>query len=147
MFFNKDDNRKKEVKDDDQNLYKNTTKYLQSSLISINNNNEILEDVSFTNIGEFYRDTCIFLTGATGFVGKGLLEKLLRTCHLIDTIYILLRPKRGMTVEQRFRELFKNPVINFSSSIFIFCKQFNVLYLFLLHLRCLTRSRRKIRNT
>lgn len=96
---------------DDQKSYKKlTTKYV-TSFINDSNNNDILDDSTVNNIGEFYRDTQIFLTGATGFVGKGLLEKLLRTCHLIDTIYILLRPKRGMTVEQRFRELFKNPVI------------------------------------
>lgn len=80
-----------------------------------NNNNEEDEDIDGTsscinNINEFYRDANIFITGATGFVGKALLEKLLRTCDLLNNVYVLLRPKRGMSIEQRFKELLKNPV-------------------------------------
>jgi FlaA1/EpsC-like NDP-sugar epimerase len=33
----------------------------------------------------------IFITGATGFVGKVLVEKLLRSCPDIAKIYILVR--------------------------------------------------------
>jgi FlaA1/EpsC-like NDP-sugar epimerase len=32
---------------------------------------------SIPSIPEFYRDKCIFITGATGFMGKALVEKLL----------------------------------------------------------------------
>jgi fatty acyl-CoA reductase len=34
------------------------------------------------------------LTGCTGFLGKVILEKLLRSCPDVKKIYIMVRPKR-----------------------------------------------------
>ena len=62
------------------------------------------------SIEEFYSATVILLTGATGFVGKGLLEKLLRVCPRIAAIFILLRPKKNQTIEERFKKLIDDPV-------------------------------------
>ncbi|GJQ85954.1 hypothetical protein Trydic_g21802 [Trypoxylus dichotomus] len=76
------------------------------------NNNTIIKDVVTNNIGDFYKDASVFVTGGTGFLGKALVEKLLRSCVNIDSIYLLMRPKRGMGCEQRLKELFKNPVFN-----------------------------------
>ncbi|KAK9293754.1 hypothetical protein QLX08_011382 [Tetragonisca angustula] len=75
------------------------------------------------SIEEFYSDTVILLTGATGFVGKGLLEKLMRICPYIAVIFILLRPKKNQTIEERFKKLINDPVFEFikaeyGSSIF-----------------------------
>lgn len=81
-----------------------------SNYIKTKNNNTIIKDVLTNNIGEFYRDACIFLTGGTGFVGKAVLEKILRSCEYIDSIYLLIRPKRGLSCELRLKELLKNPV-------------------------------------
>ncbi|KAG8232991.1 hypothetical protein J437_LFUL013655 [Ladona fulva] len=53
----------------------------------------------------FFRDRCILVTGATGFMGKVLVEKLLRSCPEIRTIYLLVRPKRGNDVRTRLEEL------------------------------------------
>ncbi|XP_022907146.1 putative fatty acyl-CoA reductase CG5065 [Onthophagus taurus] len=78
----------------------------------LKNNNTIIRDVITNNIGHFYKDASIFITGSTGFVGKALLEKLLRSCDDIDSVYLLIRPKRGMGCEQRLKELLKNPVFN-----------------------------------
>lgn len=36
----------------------------------------------------------MLLSGCTGFLGKVILEKLLRSCPDINRIYVLLRPKR-----------------------------------------------------
>lgn len=49
-------------------------------------------------------------TGGTGFLGKILIEKLLRSCSGISTIYVLVRPKKGQDVLQRIENLFEDPV-------------------------------------
>lgn len=77
-----------------------------------NNNNVVLSPDGSGFIRDFYDDAIIFVTGATGFLGKVLLEKLLRSCDGLRTILVLLRPKRGLTSEQRFEELLKNPVFD-----------------------------------
>lgn len=63
-----------------------------------------------SSLDAFFAETVILLTGATGFLGKALLEKLLRACPRVATIFILIRPKRRQTIEERFNELLENPV-------------------------------------
>lgn len=80
---------------------------------NINNNTIIFnQNTDATSIGNFYNDATVFVTGASGFLGKALLEKLLRSCNGIKTIQILLRSKRGMSSEQRLKELLENPVFD-----------------------------------
>lgn len=55
------------------------------------------------SVGAFYADSRVLVTGATGFVGKALLEKLLRTCDQVKTVHVLLRSKRGMSAQQRLQ--------------------------------------------
>ncbi|XP_052863077.1 putative fatty acyl-CoA reductase CG5065 [Anopheles cruzii] len=83
------------------------------------NNNEVPEagptDASGPTAGSlrsFYDGRCVFVTGGTGFLGKVLIEKLLRACGGLRTIYILLRPKRGLSSEQRYREFVRHPVFD-----------------------------------
>ncbi|XP_063924651.1 fatty acyl-CoA reductase wat-like [Zophobas morio] len=64
---------------------------------------------SNSQIKEFFKNQTVFLTGGSGFLGKILMEKLLRECEEIKKIYVLLRPKKGKTPEQRFKELFNHP--------------------------------------
>jgi fatty acyl-CoA reductase len=47
----------------------------------------------------------VFLTGATGFMGKVLMEKLLRSCPSLSCIFILVRPKKGKDPSARVQEL------------------------------------------
>ncbi|KAL6427484.1 hypothetical protein ACFW04_008770 [Cataglyphis niger] len=61
-------------------------------------------------IQEFYYGQSIFLTGGTGFMGKLLIEKLLRTCSGVASIYLLVRPKKGKDVHQRTEEIFDDPL-------------------------------------
>ncbi|XP_011495398.1 PREDICTED: putative fatty acyl-CoA reductase CG5065 [Ceratosolen solmsi marchali] len=63
-------------------------------------------------IEAFYAEAIVFVTGSTGFLGKALLEKLLRSCPRLSAIFILIRPKKGRTIEQRFTELIENPVFD-----------------------------------
>lgn len=67
------------------------------------------EDPVPTPIQNFYKDTAIFITGSTGFIGQLLLEKLLRSCPAISTIYILVRNKKGKNVQSRVDEIFEGP--------------------------------------
>lgn len=77
----------------------------------LSNGSDKSSNASKSSILEFYKDTNVFLTGATGFVGKALLEKLLRTCQ-VETVYILMRSKRGTDPKDRLKELFNNSVFD-----------------------------------
>lgn len=59
-----------------------------------------------SEIIKYYRNKSIFITGATGFLGKVLIEKLLRSCYDLKKIYILVRQKKGQTASQRLNEIF-----------------------------------------
>ncbi|KAJ1526768.1 hypothetical protein ONE63_008343 [Megalurothrips usitatus] len=58
-------------------------------------------------IPEFFAGRDVLVTGATGFMGKVLLEKLLRCCPDIRTIYILVRPKKGVEPSKRLESVAK----------------------------------------
>lgn len=63
-----------------------------------------------SSISEFYKGRSIFVTGATGFMGKVLVEKLLRACPGIERVYLLMRPSRDQTVDCRLQGLIENQV-------------------------------------
>ncbi|XP_015117036.1 putative fatty acyl-CoA reductase CG5065 [Diachasma alloeum] len=65
-----------------------------------------------TSVEAFFAASVVFITGVTGFLGKALLEKLLRACPEICTIYVLIRPKKNWGVQERFESLFDNPVFD-----------------------------------
>lgn len=52
----------------------------------------------------------IFLTGGSGFIGKVLIEKILRTIPDVGKIFILLRKKKGKYPEDRIRDILNNSV-------------------------------------
>ncbi|KAH8354957.1 hypothetical protein KR093_002911 [Drosophila rubida] len=68
------------------------------------------DDTSYVPIGQFYAGRSVFITGGTGFMGKVLVEKLLRSCPDIRNIYLLIRPKRGQEVSARLTELLNAPL-------------------------------------
>ncbi|XP_971355.2 uncharacterized protein LOC659998 [Tribolium castaneum] len=78
-------------------------------------------------IVNFFKNQTLFLTGGTGFVGKLILEKLLRECPEIKKIVLILRPKKGKTSQERFDQLFDLPCfellksmkINISEKVFL----------------------------
>ncbi|XP_063836686.1 putative fatty acyl-CoA reductase CG5065 [Ostrinia nubilalis] len=64
-------------------------------------------DAMTDRIAATYAGLSVFVTGGTGFMGKVLIEKLLRKCTEIRQIYLLVRPKKGKTPKQRLEELFQ----------------------------------------
>lgn len=62
------------------------------------------------SVQEFFKGKTIFITGASGFMGKVLIEKLLYSCSEIKEIIILIRPKKGKTAMERVNEFKDIPV-------------------------------------
>jgi len=60
------------------------------------------------SISETFKGKNIFITGGTGFIGKVLIEKLLRDCSDLNKVYLLVRPNKGKQPEERVYELFDN---------------------------------------
>ncbi|CAH1110198.1 unnamed protein product [Psylliodes chrysocephalus] len=63
-----------------------------------------------SEIAEWYRNQHVFVTGATGFMGKILIEKILRSCPDVAAVYILIRPKKGKEAAQRLEDFFSCPI-------------------------------------
>lgn len=74
-----------------------------------------------SNIQEFFKNKTIFITGGTGFLGKLIVNKLIRSCPQIKRIYMLVREKKGKTPNERLKDIFNLPVRK-------------LLYLFFLHI-------------
>ncbi|XP_077559529.1 putative fatty acyl-CoA reductase CG5065 isoform X2 [Haemaphysalis longicornis] len=68
------------------------------------------EENGGSQIAQFYQDQVVFLTGGTGFVGKVLLEKLLRSCPGVKEVYLLVRGKKGKEPEARTEAMLKSKV-------------------------------------
>ncbi|XP_025425522.1 putative fatty acyl-CoA reductase CG5065 [Sipha flava] len=58
-----------------------------------------------STIVEFFKGRNVFVTGATGFMGKVLIEKLVRSCPDIGKICILVRQKKGKDTDARIKEI------------------------------------------
>lgn len=67
------------------------------------------DDVAGQELKEFYTDSVLLITGGTGFLGRVLLQKLLRTFK-IKTIYLLVRRKNTCSIEERMDTFFQEVV-------------------------------------
>ncbi|KAK0180733.1 hypothetical protein PV327_003087 [Microctonus hyperodae] len=67
-------------------------------------------NISLTPVQDFYAGQSIFITGGTGFLGKLIIEKLMRSCPNLSVIYLLVRPKKGKNSHERSEELFDDPL-------------------------------------
>ena len=63
------------------------------------------QDIQQLSVPDYYAGRSIFITGGTGFMGKILIEKLLRSCPDISHIYVLTRAKRGVDPQIRFQDI------------------------------------------
>ncbi|KAM9771653.1 fatty acyl-CoA reductase 1 [Syngnathus typhle] len=60
-----------------------------------------------TSVAEFYAGKNVLITGATGFMGKVLVEKLLRSCPDVRALFLLVRPKAGQSMQERVDDMMK----------------------------------------
>lgn len=64
-----------------------------------------VQEIPPTPIQSFYSGANVFITGGTGFLGQLLVEKLLRSCPDIRTIYLLVREKANKDMITRVDEI------------------------------------------
>ena len=62
-------------------------------------------------IKTFYEGKTIFLTGTTGFVGKVVLEKIIRSLPGFKKVFVMVRAKKNMNVRERFEKMILNSEI------------------------------------
>ncbi|XP_032686164.1 fatty acyl-CoA reductase wat-like isoform X3 [Odontomachus brunneus] len=80
----------------------------QSKIVHCRNKTNIQE----TQIQKFYANQTIFITGGTGFLGKVLIEKLLRSCPNISKIYVVIRSKKHKSATSRLVEIFESSLFD-----------------------------------
>ncbi|XP_046975715.1 fatty acyl-CoA reductase wat-like [Vanessa cardui] len=75
------------------------------------NNEAIKKAISSGNslVAKFYDDAVVFMTGGSGFVGKHMIEKIFSSTN-VRKIYMLLRPKKGKTVQERLKVVLEDPL-------------------------------------
>lgn len=77
-----------------------------STPVPVNRLNEVCQ------VSEFYKDREVLITGGTGFVGKVLLEKLLRSCSGLKRVYVLTRSQKEQGAQSRLEEMFHSRVFD-----------------------------------
>ncbi|XP_055591104.1 putative fatty acyl-CoA reductase CG5065 [Uranotaenia lowii] len=64
------------------------------------------------SIPDVFAGADIFITGGSGFMGKVLIEKLLRSCPDVGKLFVLLRPRRGKPASERIADLVQIPLFD-----------------------------------
>ncbi|XP_047364207.1 fatty acyl-CoA reductase wat-like isoform X1 [Vespa velutina] len=65
-----------------------------------------------SEVSEFFSGRKILITGGSGFLGRLILEKLLRSCPKIERIYLFMRGKKQKDMQTRFKEYFNDIVFD-----------------------------------
>ena len=68
---------------------------------------------STQSIPEIFSGKHVAITGATGFIGQLIAEKLLRSCPGVEQIYLLIRSKDGDSCHKRLKKITELKVMYF----------------------------------
>ncbi|XP_035456358.2 putative fatty acyl-CoA reductase CG5065 isoform X1 [Spodoptera frugiperda] len=63
-------------------------------------------------VPRFYAGRSILITGATGFMGKVLVERILATCPDVGRLHLLMRDKKGHSPQKRLAQLKQSQVFD-----------------------------------
>ncbi|VBB28978.1 unnamed protein product, partial [Acanthocheilonema viteae] len=63
-------------------------------------------------VADIYAGQSVLVTGASGFLGKVLIEKLLYSVDSLKSIYLLIRPKNGLGPKQRMDTIIQGPLFD-----------------------------------
>jgi alcohol-forming fatty acyl-CoA reductase len=66
--------------------------------------------LDLNSVQEFFAGKTILVTGASGLIGKVLIEKLLYSCSDVEELMILMSAKKGKCDQQRTEQFTKHPV-------------------------------------
>ncbi|RWS30732.1 hypothetical protein B4U80_10365 [Leptotrombidium deliense] len=67
----------------------------------------LIEKESLESVKDYLNNKSVLITGATGFVGKYIVYKLLKCFH-VNAIFFIVRAKKGKSVQKRFEEYLKS---------------------------------------
>ncbi|VVC88113.1 unnamed protein product [Leptidea sinapis] len=67
-------------------------------------------DKPYARVSDYYAGRSVFITGGTGFLGKVIIERLLYNCTEIENIFVLIRPKKGVSTQKRLEEMTNVPL-------------------------------------
>ncbi|XP_046742043.1 fatty acyl-CoA reductase wat-like [Diprion similis] len=81
--------------------------YIQDMMADPAPDNSGLQEVA-----SFYANRNVLVTGGVGFLGSLLIEKILRSCPDVKTLFVLLRAKKGKSPEERLRLLFEDTMFD-----------------------------------
>jgi fatty acyl-CoA reductase len=68
--------------------------------------------MSSSSVAEFYANRSVFITGFTGFLGKVVVEKLLRSCPDVNNIYVLVRSLKDKDAYQRTAKIVESTLFD-----------------------------------
>ena len=67
-------------------------------------------DTEHISVPQFYAGRHILITGGSGFIGKVLVEKILRSCPDVAGVHLILREKKGVSPADRIKAITEIPV-------------------------------------
>ena len=83
-----------------------------------------------SRIAAFFENKSVFITGSTGFIGKMIVLKLLRSCPSTCHIYVLIREKKQKTAKERLEDMLGTEVKYFDYFCFMFAVTKNYIFFF-----------------